>query len=45
MASRMTIVDICRMNQSNNEITRCIYDNMPLATLNQLTTVEPGLPG
>ena len=41
----MTIVDIGRMNQSNHEITHCIYDNMPLAALNQLTTVEPRLPG
>ena len=41
----MTIVDICRMNQGNNKITCCIYYNMSLATLNQLTTVEPGFPG
>ena len=37
----MTIVDIGRMNQGNNKITYCIYYNMSLATLNQLTTVEP----
>jgi len=32
----MTIVDIGCINQSNNEITSCIYNNMSLAALNQL---------
>jgi hypothetical protein len=41
----MTIVDIGRMNPSNHRITYGIYYNRSLATLHQLTPVEPGFPG
>jgi hypothetical protein len=44
VASGMTIVNISRMSQHNNEITHCIYYNMPFTAFDQFTAIEPRFP-
>ena len=37
----MTIVNIGRMSQHNNEITHCVYYNMSFSAFNQFAAIEP----
>ena len=37
---RMTVINVCRMDDDNDRVTCCINHNMPLSTLNQLPPIE-----